>query len=115
MILDADELEALDPEANRTIDIEEFVDLDEIDPLFYDSAYYLVPDKTTAKPYALLARAMEAHEQGRHRPLRHARQAVPRRRSGPRTATGAVDDGVRRRGRRPDGDRRARRGSTTSR
>jgi DNA end-binding protein Ku len=57
--IDDDELSALDPEAVRTIDIEEFVDLAEIDPIYYDSAYYLVPDATTAKPYKLLAEAME--------------------------------------------------------
>src|SRR3989337_123612 len=54
-----DELAALDPEAVRTIDIEEFVDLVDIDPLFYDSAYYVAPDKATLKPYALLTQAME--------------------------------------------------------
>jgi DNA end-binding protein Ku len=54
-----DEIAQLDPVASRTIDIEEFVDLTEIDPLFYDSGYYLAPDKATAKPYALLCRAME--------------------------------------------------------
>jgi DNA end-binding protein Ku len=54
-----DELAALDPEASRSIDIEEFVDLAEIDPIFYDSAYLVAPDKATLKPYALLARAME--------------------------------------------------------
>jgi DNA end-binding protein Ku len=59
VLIDDDELAALDPEAARTIDIEEFVDLAEIDPIFYDSAYYLAPDKATAKPYALLATAME--------------------------------------------------------
>ena len=53
------ELQALDPEASRTIDIEEFVDLAEIDPVFYDSAYLVAPDKATLKPYALLARAMD--------------------------------------------------------
>jgi DNA end-binding protein Ku len=57
--VDDDEIAALDPVAVRTIDIEEFVDLDEIDPIFYDSAYYLAPDKATTKPYALLAQAME--------------------------------------------------------
>jgi DNA end-binding protein Ku len=57
--VDDDEMAALDPVAVRTIDIEEFVDLDEIDPIFYDSAYYLAPDKATVKPYALLAEAME--------------------------------------------------------
>jgi DNA end-binding protein Ku len=54
-----DELAALDPEATRSIDIEQFVDLDEIDPIYYDSAYYVAPDKGAAKPYALLTRAME--------------------------------------------------------
>ncbi len=54
-----DEMAALDPEASRTIDIEEFVDLADIDPLFYDSAYLVAPDKATLKPYALLCRAME--------------------------------------------------------
>jgi len=54
-----DELAALDPEAVRTIDITEFVDLVDIDPVFYDSAYYLVPSAETAKPYKLLANAMQ--------------------------------------------------------
>jgi DNA end-binding protein Ku len=54
-----DELSTLDPEASRTIEIEQFVDLSEIDPVFYDAAYYLAPDKAARKPYALLVRAME--------------------------------------------------------
>jgi DNA end-binding protein Ku len=54
-----DELASLDPEASRTIDIEEFVDLADIDPLFYDAAYFVAPDKATTKPYALLTQAME--------------------------------------------------------
>ena len=59
VLIDDDELAALDPEAVRTIDIEEFVDLEQIDPIFYDSAYYLAPEKATVKPYALLSEAME--------------------------------------------------------
>jgi DNA end-binding protein Ku len=58
VVITDEELAALDPKAVRSIDIEEFVDLSDIDPIFYDSAYYLAPDKAT-KPYALLARAME--------------------------------------------------------
>jgi DNA end-binding protein Ku len=54
-----DELATLDPEASRTIDIEQFVDLAEIDPVFYDAAYHLAPDKAARKPYALLTKAME--------------------------------------------------------
>jgi DNA end-binding protein Ku len=63
VLLGDDELGALDPEASRTVEIEQFVDLDEIDPIFYDAAYYAAPDKAARKPYALLVKAME--EQGR--------------------------------------------------
>ena len=59
MLIGDDELSALDPEASRTVEIEQFVDLSEIDPLFYDAAYYAAPDKAARKPYALLLRAME--------------------------------------------------------
>ena len=59
VIITDDELGALDPEASRTIEISEFVDLADIDPVFYDSAYLVAPDKATVKPYALLAQAME--------------------------------------------------------
>ncbi|RMH85645.1 MAG: Ku protein [Actinomyces sp.] len=54
-----DELASLDPAATRTIDIEEFVDGADIDPIYYDSAYHVVPDPSTAKPYKLLTTAME--------------------------------------------------------
>jgi DNA end-binding protein Ku len=54
-----EELDALDPKATKTIDIEDFVDLDQIDPVYYDRPYYLVPDKGGAKPYALLRAAMQ--------------------------------------------------------
>ena len=59
VIITPDELETLDPEKSRTIDIEDFVDLEEIDPIYYDHPYYLVPDKGAAKAYGLLLGAME--------------------------------------------------------
>lgn len=58
VLITEDELAALDPKASRTIDLLEFVDQSSIDPVFYDSAYYLAPDDATAKPYALLLHAM---------------------------------------------------------
>ncbi len=58
VVVTDEELAALDPKALRTIDIDEFVDLADIDPIFFDSAYYLAPNDAD-KPYALLARAME--------------------------------------------------------
>jgi len=58
VVVDPDELEPFVPVATKAIDLEEFVDLDEIDPVFFDAAYYVAPgDKP--KPYVLLARAME--------------------------------------------------------
>ena len=63
VLIDPDELDALDPEKSRTIDIEDFVDLSEIDPIYYDHPYYLVPDKGAAKAYGLLLNAMQ--ESGR--------------------------------------------------
>src|ERR687885_1823671 len=58
VIITPEELDALDPERSRTIDIEDFVDLEEIDPVYYDHPYYLVPDKGAAKAYGLLLGAM---------------------------------------------------------
>ena len=59
VIITPDELDALDPEKSRTIDIEDFVDLADIDPVYYDHPYYLVPDKGAAKAYGLLLSAMQ--------------------------------------------------------
>ena len=59
VVVDPDELEPFIPSATRSIDLEEFVDLAEIDPVYFDSPYILAPDKTP-KPYALLAQAMES-------------------------------------------------------
>ena len=58
VLISSEELEALDPKATRTIDIEEFVDLDEIDPIYYDHSYYLAPAAGGAKAYRLLLDAM---------------------------------------------------------
>jgi len=58
VVVDPDELASLDPESSHTIDLEEFVDLDQIDPVFFERAYYLLPDKRAEKPYTLLVQAM---------------------------------------------------------
>jgi DNA end-binding protein Ku len=59
VVINPDELDALDPEKTRTIDIEDFVDLDDIDPVYYDHPYYLVPDTGATKAYGLLLNAMK--------------------------------------------------------
>src|SRR2546423_11499960 len=58
VMVEPDELDALRPRASHAIDIEEFVDLDEIDPVYFEQPYYLVPDARGVKPYKLLAAAM---------------------------------------------------------
>jgi DNA end-binding protein Ku len=59
VVIQPEELDALDPKATRTIDIEEFVDLEEIDPIYYDHSYYLAPASGGSKAYRLLLDAMK--------------------------------------------------------
>jgi DNA end-binding protein Ku len=62
VVIDPGELESVQPAKTKTIDIEDFVDLAEIDPIFYDHPYYLAPGTGGAKPYRLLLEAMRATE-----------------------------------------------------
>jgi DNA end-binding protein Ku len=59
VMIKPEEIEALDPKARHTIEIERFVKGDQIDPLYIEYSYYLVPDKGAVKPYALLLEAMK--------------------------------------------------------
>ena len=52
VVVSDEEIEAARPQGTHQIAIEEFVDLSEIDPIFYDSAYLVAPDKATVRPYA---------------------------------------------------------------
>jgi len=58
VLIEQGELEAIEPKKTRTIDIEEFVELSQIDPVYYDHPYYLAPGPGGAKPYRLLLQAM---------------------------------------------------------
>src|SRR5215475_4841115 len=57
--LSKDEMAALAPEKTRAVEVQDFVDLDQIDPIYFDSPYYLGPAEGAEKAYSLLARAME--------------------------------------------------------
>ncbi|TMK89679.1 MAG: Ku protein [Actinobacteria bacterium] len=60
VMVDPDELASYKPESTRTVDISDFVDLDQIDPVYYENTYYLAPDgKGAGKAYNLLLEAME--------------------------------------------------------
>src|SRR5216683_3344689 len=98
-----EELEAFSPKATRSIDIEDFVELHQIDPIYYDHSYYLVPERAPA-------RGDEEDRQGRDRPVRAADQAVPGGGPADGEGAGALDHAVRRRGGRPERAGRAPRG-----
>jgi DNA end-binding protein Ku len=59
VVITKDELEELDPKKTRAIEIQDFVDLDDIDPIYFDHPYYLGPDKGAERAYGLLVKAME--------------------------------------------------------
>jgi DNA end-binding protein Ku len=58
VVLTKDELAELDPRKTRAIEIKDFVDLSQIDPIYFDHPYYLGPDKGAARAYSLLVKAM---------------------------------------------------------
>ena len=58
VVITPEELDALDPAKTRAIDIEDFVDVADIDPLYYEHPYYLLPDTGAAKAYKLLLEAL---------------------------------------------------------
>jgi DNA end-binding protein Ku len=59
VVITPEELEAIEPRKTHMIEIEDFVELEQIDPIFYDHPYYLAPGKGATKAYALLLEAME--------------------------------------------------------
>jgi len=60
VVFSRDELEQLNPAKTRAIEIQDFVDIEQIDPIYFDSPYYLAPAEGAEKAYGLLVRAMEA-------------------------------------------------------
>jgi DNA end-binding protein Ku len=59
VILREDEIEAAAPKSSRVIELQDFVDLEAIDPVYFDRPYYLVPQQHAEKAYQLLVQAME--------------------------------------------------------
>ncbi len=58
ILMTEEELESVSPERSRTIEIVEFIDAEEVDPIYYDHPYYLIPSKGGEKAYRLLAEVM---------------------------------------------------------
>src|SRR5207302_3334608 len=55
-----EEVAALAPERNRVIDVEQFVDVSAVDPIYFESRYYVVPDREWSSPFRVLRQAMAA-------------------------------------------------------
>jgi DNA end-binding protein Ku len=62
VVITDEDLDAVPVESSRAIDIRQFVELDEIDPILFKKSYYLVPEETGAKAYALLRKALSEEQ-----------------------------------------------------
>ena len=83
VMVSSEELEALAPEQTRTIEIEDFVDLAGIDPVYFEKSYYVAPQRGAEKPYGLLLDAMQGGRQGGDRAVRAPKPRAPRRHPAP--------------------------------
>jgi DNA end-binding protein Ku len=59
VVVEPDEIKKIEPKTAKAMEILEFVKADEVDPLFFETSYYLMPEEAGRRPYALLARALE--------------------------------------------------------
>ena len=59
IVIEPSEIQQIQPETNRTMEILEFIPIDQIDPIYFDSSYYLTPELAGQKAYSLVAKAME--------------------------------------------------------
>ena len=80
VLLDPEEIESVKLESRKTLDLVQFVDASEIDPMYFDKPYYVVPaDDLAEEAFVVLRDALTAREQGRDRPARDARPGICRR------------------------------------
>src|ERR1700690_2225710 len=59
VIIEPEEIKKIEPKTAKAMEILEFVEYKDVDPIYFESSYYLVPDEAGRRPYALLPRAME--------------------------------------------------------
>ena len=62
VVIEPEEIKQIEPKTAKTMEILEFVKSSEVDPVFFESSYYMVPDEAGRRPYALLTKAMEESE-----------------------------------------------------
>jgi DNA end-binding protein Ku len=59
VIIEPEEIKKIEPKTAKAMEILEFVQAEEVDPIYFESSYYLVPEEAGRRPYALLSRALE--------------------------------------------------------
>src|SRR3954452_89601 len=59
VIIEPDEIKKIEPKTAKAMEILEFVKADQVDPIYFESSYYMMPEEAGARPYALLARALD--------------------------------------------------------
>ena len=62
VVIEPDEIKKIEPKTAKTMEILEFVKTSEVDPVFFESSYYMVPEEAGRRPYALLTKALEESE-----------------------------------------------------
>jgi len=62
VVIEPEEIKKIEPKTAKTMEILEFVKASEVDPVYFESSYYMVPDEAGRRPYALLTKAMEESE-----------------------------------------------------
>ena len=62
VIIDPDEIKKIEPKTAKTMEILEFVKTDDVDPVYFESSYYMMPEEAGRRPYALLTKALEESE-----------------------------------------------------
>jgi DNA end-binding protein Ku len=58
VVIEPEEIKKIEPKTAKTMEILEFVKAEKVDPVFFESSYYMIPDEAGRRPYALLAKAM---------------------------------------------------------
>lgn len=75
VLIDKEEINKITPESGRAMEILAFVKMSEIDPIFFDSSYFLIPEDAGKKPYQLLVRTLEdTHKVGIAKVTMHQRE-----------------------------------------
>ncbi|HXY14512.1 MAG TPA: Ku protein [Terriglobales bacterium] len=59
VVIEPDEIKKIEPKTAKTMEILEFVKADEVDPIYFESSYYMLPEEAGRRPYALLTKALE--------------------------------------------------------